>query len=417
MNNIYSRDESYYPRWLTSHLRDAIAEQPIVVLTGARQVGKSTLLRNEDPFRTWRYRTMDDFDALAQAQTDPAGLWAGTDRIVLDEVQRVPELLLAVKQAVDESPGRYHFILSGSANLLLMQRISESLAGRAIYFVLYPLTLGEQHRQPPSPLLQNLLADRLPEEETLPVPPPDPVPLLLQGSMPGLFSLPNPDSWLRWRESYIHTYLERDLRQMAQIDALPDFRRLMELMALRTGRLLNQSEVGRDASLAQSTAHRYINLMETTHLLERLAAYTPGRAQRLVKSPKIFWTDPGLPVFLSGYYDTESLSKARELGFFFEALIYQHLRILADLMTPKARLYTWRTRSGREVDFVLEHGRKLLAFEVKLSETARFQDTENLRAFMAEHPQTQVGILLYSGAEVRYLGERIIAVPWTLLTG
>lgn len=417
MNNIYSRSEYYYTRWLTPLLREALETHPIVVLTGARQVGKSTLLRNEEPFREWRYYTFDDLDTLDQARRDPASLWAGSDQIILDEVQRVPDVLLAVKKAVDDSPQRYRFVLSGSANLLLMQRVSESLAGRAVYFVLHPLALGEAQRQSPPTLLADLLGGRWPDERTAENTEIDIFALLQRGAMPGLAHSTAPAVWLRWWEGYILTYLERDLQQISQIDALPDFRRLMELLSLHTGQLLNQSELGRDVGLTQPTTHRYINLLETTHLLERLHPYTAGRIQRLVKSPKVYWADPGLPVFLAGYFDREGLSQARELGAFFETLIYQHLRILSELMTPKAHLYFWRTRQGSEVDFVVEQGRRLLAFEVKWRENPRFQDAEGLRQFLDAHPRALGGVLLHRGSDVRYLGERILALPWRLLTG
>lgn len=417
MNNFYSSNELYYPRWITPLLQDALNTHPVLVLTGARQVGKSTLLTNEAPFSSWRYHTLDNLDTLSQAQRDPSSLWAGTDPIVLDEVQRVPDVLLAVKQAVDENPKRYRFVLSGSANLLLMQHVSESLAGRAAYFVLHPLTLGEQRRQPPISLLNELLSGRWPEE-TLPVgETADPLPLILRGAMPGLVNLTTSADWLRWWEGYILTYLERDLRQLTQISSLIDFRNLLQLLALQTGQLLNQSEIGREVGLAQATAHRYINLVETTHLLERVLPYTAGRMQRLVKSPKVFWMDPGLPVFLSGYYDAESLSTARELGSFFEGLIYQHLNVLCGLMTPKARLYFWRTRTGEEVDFVVEQGRRMLAIEVKWTDNPRYQHAEGLRSFLDAHPNAQGGILLHRGTEVRYLHERILALPWTLFAG
>lgn len=417
MNNFYSSNELYYPRWITPLLQDALNTHPVLVLTGARQVGKSTLLTNEAPFSSWRYHTLDNLDTLSQAQQDPSSLWAGTDRIVLDEVQRVPDVLLAVKQAVDENPKRYRFVLSGSANLLLMQHVSESLAGRAAYFVLHPLTLGEQRRQPPTSLLNELLSGRWPEE-TLPVGEPiDPLLLILRGAMPGLVNLSTSADWLRWWEGYILTYLERDLRQLTQITSLIDFRNLLQLLALQTGQLLNQSEIGREVGLTQATAHRYINLVETTHLLERVPPYTAGRMQRLVKSPKVFWMDPGLPVFLSGYYDAESLSTARELGSFFEGLIYQHLSVLCGLMTPKARLYFWRTRTGEEVDFVVEQGRRMLAIEVKWTDNPRYQHAEGLRSFLDAHPNAQGGVLLHRGADVRYLHERILALPWTLFAG
>ncbi|RME46174.1 MAG: hypothetical protein D6791_08970, partial [Chloroflexi bacterium] len=142
MNNLYSEPERYYERWLTSLLRAAANEHAVVILTGARQVGKSTLLRRAEPFSQWRYHTMDDFDTLRQAGDNPQSLWAGATEVVFDEVQKAPQLLPAVKRAVDENPGRLRFVLSGSANLLLMRQVSETLAGRAVYFVLNPITLG-----------------------------------------------------------------------------------------------------------------------------------------------------------------------------------------------------------------------------------------------------------------------------------
>ncbi len=414
MNSFYSGPETYYPRWLTPRLQAACQDHPIVVLTGARQVGKSTLLLNAAPFRNWRFHTLDDFAVLRQAQQDPWELWAGADRVVVDEVQRAPELLLAIKQAVDRDH-RLRFALSGSANLLLMRRVRESLAGRAVYFVLQPMTLGEMQQSPPPDLLARLLRGDWPEEGTLPEAPPDPVRYLQRGFLPALLRLRSPEAWTRWWEGYVTTYLERDLRQFSQIDRLLDFRRLMELLALRSGQLLNQSELGRDAGLSQSTVHRYLNLLETTQIFERLPAYTAGRTGRLLKSPKAFWTDPGLAVFLSGYFEEEALRSARELGAYFETLIFHHLRALVGLLTPAARLYFWRTRRGQEVDFVVEHGRRLLAIEVKKSERVHYGDAASLRFFLQEHPQASGGVLLYSGREIRRLGSRIVALPWTMI--
>ena len=143
MNENHSNNElKYKPRWLASLLRDAVKNHPIIVLTGARQVGKSTLLLQESPFSDWRYISMDDFDALAQARKEPASLWAGVDHIVIDEVQKSTNLLNAVKIAVDSHPDKYRFMLSGSANILLMKKVSETLAGRAVYFTLNPLSIG-----------------------------------------------------------------------------------------------------------------------------------------------------------------------------------------------------------------------------------------------------------------------------------
>jgi hypothetical protein len=417
MNNFYSSPEIYYPRWITTALQQASQDHPVVVLIGARQVGKSTLLLNAEPFKDWHFHSLDDYDTLRQARQGPEALWAGGDCVVLDEVQKAPELLSAVKQAVDRHPGKYRFVLSGSANLLLMKQVSESLTGRAVYFVLDPMTLGETHQTQPPAILTDALAGDWLSEGRLPEDPPDPVPMILRGLMPALLTLNTPQAWVRWWDGYVATFLERDLRQVSQIDALLDLRRLMEFLALRSGQLTNQSEIARDAQLSQATVYRYLNVLETTQMFERVPAYTTSHTTRLLKSPKAFWNDTGLAVFLSGYFEEEILRKSREFGAYFETLIYHHLRALTRLMTPPGRLYFWRTRTGTEVDFILEYGRKLLAIEVKGTSRIGYADAAGLRTFLAEYPLASGGLLIHSGPEIRRLDQNILAIPWTILTG
>jgi hypothetical protein len=236
-----------------------------------------------------------------------------------------------------------------------------------------------------------------------------------KGFMPPLMQLETSAAVLRWWEGYVTTYLERDLRQLSQIDSLPDFRRLMVALALRCGQMLNQTEVSRDTGISQPTVHRYINLLETTCLMERLPAFAVNRTKRLIKSPKVLSIDPGLIAFLAGHYNTGSLQSSREAGGIFESMIYLHLNVLAQLLVPRPRIFYWRTTTGKEVDFVLEWGRKLLAVEVKLSRKAKFSDIETLRLFMDEYPETSACILIYAGDEVRIMDEKIVAIPWFLL--
>jgi hypothetical protein len=417
MTQPIKKPEKYLPRWITPHLQNAAEKNPVVVLTGARQVGKSTLLAMASPFKDWRYHTLDDLNTLNLAIESPEELWFGTDRVVIDEVQKAPNVLSAIKIAVDRSSRAIHFALSGSANLALMKSVSESLAGRAIYFNLHPLALGEISLLPPPNLIDQLLSADWPSEHRISEKVPDHLKLLLRGFLPPPVFHSDPTDWNQYWDSYVTTYLERDLRQLSQIEYLPEFQRLMELAALRTGQLLNISEIGRDAKLSQSSADRYLNLLETTLLFERLSAFTLNRTSRLIKSPKVFWNDPALPVFLAGYFDRSSLEAARELGAFFENLVFHHLRVLASLMIPPARLFYWRTRTDKEVDFILEHGRKILAIEVKLSANAGFGDIKNLKFFLEEYPEAVGGLLLYNGSEIRRLGEKILAVPWTMVAG
>lgn len=396
-------------------LRKMSVESPVVIVTGARQVGKSTLLRNEAPFSRWRYVSMDDYGALQQAQDDPESVLAGRENLVLDEVQRVPGLLNAIKAAVDrDRPGK-RYVLSGSANLLLMSKVTESLAGRALSVVLEPMTWGEQADMRPPGILKDLLRSRYPKEGA--VAGVDTFGLMQRGFVPPLLTLPDAGAFVRWWEGYVATYLERDLRQLSQVDSLPDFRKVMVAVALRTGQLMNQTGIARDTGVSQPTVHRYLNILETSCLINRVPAFTPSRAKRIVKSPKAFWFDPGLASFLAGYYDGADLASAREAGGMFEGLVLLHLKALAGLMTPRPRIYYWRTSTGHEVDFVVEHGRKVLPIEVKATAKPAYGDTGNLRLFLKEYDIAGPGVLVHTGTEIAKLDRNVIAVPWTLLAG
>ena len=416
MKENHSHDEiKYLPRWITPIIEQAIKDHPVIVMTGARQVGKSTFLRYAKTTKKWKYISFDDYDVLDQAQKDPKALWAGNDHIILDEVQKAPGVLSAIKREVDQSNRQFKAILSGSANLLLMQKVSETLAGRAVYFSLEPMTLGETLGRSPSNILLNLFKGKLPKEGKIQTKRREPLGIVLQGLMPPLLEFSKQESKTRWWEGYVRTYLERDLRQISQVSSLADFKRVMEFVALRSGQLFHQSEVSRDSGVSQPSVHRYINLLETTCVLYRLPAFARNRTKRLVKSPKFYWIDSGLASYLSGYYDLDSLKQARENGGFMETFVLHHLRVLGQLLVPKPNIFYWRTTYGQEVDFVLEYGKKLIAIEVKLAKNIRYSDCEGLRLFLQEYPEASCGVLVYTGKEIKLLGERIIALPWELL--
>ncbi len=410
MNENHSRNGlDYRPRWLAPHLRAAAEAFPVVVLTGARQVGKSTLLRRE--FSRFAYRTLDDLDTLEQAKTDPASLWRGASRVVIDEAQRAPELFPAVKMAVDASNRALRFVLSGSSNLLLMQRIGESLAGRAAYFELLPLTWGEAQGCR-DPRRFEALWDPSFEVDDHRAPGPEPLPHLLRGFMPALLRLVDGRQVLQWWEGYVKTYLERDLRELTQIESLVDFRRLLIALALRTGNVVNQSALGRDTGISQPTVNRYLKLLEVTHTVERVAPFLSDRFRRVVKSPKAFFLDPGLATFLAGYHDEQGLGAARERGGFFETLVYLHLKAASELSVPKTRVLYWRTSTGTEVDFVLERGRKALAVEAKFTRNPGPRDASGLLRLMEGCPEVVRGVVLHAGERVRWLHSQVVALPW-----
>ncbi|MFN9960598.1 MAG: ATP-binding protein, partial [bacterium] len=271
---------------------------PAVVLTGARQTGKSTLAA-ERVVGHRRYATLDDLDVREVARRDPSQLVGSPEPLTLDEVQREPGILSAVKRAIDQdrTPGR--FLLTGSANLLLMRQVSESLAGRASYLTLWPMTRREQRGDGRAGRWDELLGtpdtqwrDLLLATEE---PATDWVPLARQGGYPTpALHLHTDRDRAIWFDGYVRTYLERDLQDLASISALPDVRRLMRAAALRTGQLLNQTELGRDVGLPQPTVHRWLNLLETSYLLVRLPAYAVNRTKRLIKTSKLYWSDTGV---------------------------------------------------------------------------------------------------------------------------
>lgn len=398
-----------YPRLVADSLGRRLRVMPVVVVTGARQTGKSTLARELSPGQR-RYLSLDDLDVLDAARHDPDVLVGGHELVTLDEVQRAPELLHAVKIAVDQRrvPGR--FLLTGSANLLLMQRVSESLAGRASYLTLWPMTRREQLRLGRCGRWEDLLRSR--DDEWLellaaePGPPEDWRALARRGGFPTpALHLQEDGDRAVWYEGYVRTYLERDLQQLSAITALPDFRRLMRATCLRLGQLVNQTELARDVALPQPTVHRYLNLLETSYLLVRLPAYSVNRTKRLIKSPKLYWGDTGVAMHLAG--------TAEPTGAHLENLVLGDLLAWRDARVERAEVGYWRTATGDEVDLVIEAGGTLLPIEIKATDRPRLGDARHLRAFRAEYGETaRAGLLLHTGSTTEWLAPGILAAPW-----
>ncbi|MBI5018631.1 MAG: DUF4143 domain-containing protein [Deltaproteobacteria bacterium] len=200
--------------------------------------------------------------------------------------------------------------------------------------------------------------------------------------------------------------------ELSQIDSLVDFRRLLSSLALRTGDVLNQSELAREIGISQPTVYRDVRLLEVSNLVSRIPPFFASRTKRLVKTPKAFFVDPGLSVYLAGYHDPQALQGARERGGFSETLVLLHLRIASELSVPHAKVHFWRTGTGKEVEFVLETGRVSLAFEVKVTRSPSLRDAENLLALFDESPSTVRGVLLHRGSEVKWVHSKALAVPW-----
>ena len=406
---IIIHDMEKLPRLVGDALNARLRAMPAVVVTGARQTGKSTLAEQLVPGRR-RYLSLDDLDVLDAARRDPEALVGGSEPVTLDEVQREPGLLRAVKRAIDRDrkPGR--FLITGSANLLLMRQISESLAGRASYLTLWPMTRREQLGLGRCGVWDELLAAR--DDQWLDLlaaqadEPKDWRALAQRGGFPTpAIEMTTPEQRSIWFDGYVRTYLERDLQDLAAISALPDFRRLMRAACLRLGHLVNQTELGRDVGLPQATVHRWLNLLETSYLLVRLPAYAINRTKRLIKAPKIYWGDTGVALHLA---DGAELGGAH-----LENLVLQDLLAWRDARLERGEIGYWRTVNGAEVDFVIETGGKLLPIEVKAAARPRLADAAHLRTFRSEYGRkARSGLLLHGGRTLEWIAPDVLAAPW-----
>jgi predicted AAA+ superfamily ATPase len=399
-------------------LEGALAAFPVVVLTGARQTGKTTLVQRLLPGAGARtFRTLDDFRVLELAQREPDLLLREGDPLTLDEVQRAPELLRAIKRAVDEDrrPGR--FLLTGSANLLLMQQVSETLAGRAIYLRLGPLTESEKLGRSSSGVWPALLSATTAEQALIalraqPLVPRAWTDAAAEGGYPPILHL-SLENRTRWFEGYVATYLERDLQQLAAISSLTDFRRLLEISALRLGGLLNRADLARDTAISRPTAHRYLNLLEVSFHLRLLRPFAKARGKRLTKSPKLYLTDTGLAAHLAGSLTASDIATSSAVppsGAFLENLLLAHMDVMRECLTPKPEIYFYRTSDGAELDFVIEHKRRLLPMEVKSSSRVTPRDLRTLERFLDEY-SAPWGLIAYAGTEPYAVSQRVVAVP------
>ena len=405
---IHGMDDRTVPRLVGQSLAERLRVMPAVVVTGARQTGKSTLAHLAPTDR--RYFSLDDLDTIDAARREPELIVGGAGPVTIDEVQREPNLLRAVKRAIDRKRRPGQFLLTGSANLLLMRQVSESLAGRASYLTLWPMTRREQAGLGSAGVWDELLAAR--DDEWLdllraqPDRPEDWRALARRGGFPTpALHMKTARERSLWFDGYVRTYLERDLQDLASISALPDFRRLMRAACLRLGNLVNQTELGRDVALPQPSVHRYLNLLETSYLLVRLPAYAVNRTKRLIKSPKLYWGDTGVALHLAGDPEPE--------GAHLENLVLHDILAWRDARLERADVFYWRTTTGEEVDLVIEAGGKVIPIEVKATGRPGISDVAHLRAFRAEYgSKARAGLLLHTGKSVEWLAPDVLAVPW-----
>ena len=403
-----------YRRNIAPLVREALQDTPVVLLNGARQTGKSTLVRggmlgNSDT----RYLTLDEAGVLAAAEADPAGFLSGlTGPVILDEVQRSPGLFPAIKAEVDRDrrPGR--FLLTGSANVLLLPRLSESLAGRVEILTLWPLSQGEIEGVEERFVDAVFSADPLPflEEQDEPLGLYD---RLLRGGFPEALARGSEARRRAWFGSYVTTILQRDVRDLSNIEGMTDLPRLLSLLAARSASLVNYAELSRSASMPQSTLKRYVSLLEATFLVRTLPAWSSNLSKRLVRSPKLLLCDTGLISSLQGLSAERLASNPVLVGPLLEIFVAMELQKQSAWSATQPRLFHFRTQTGQEVDVVLEDAAgRVVGVEVKASATVGARDFRGLRALAeASGDRFRRGFVLYTSRTTVPFGENLHALP------
>lgn len=401
-----------YPRHLAPRLREALADTPAVLVHGPRQSGKTTLARMVGGPRGYRYVSFDDAAVLAAARGDPVGFVAALPpKTILDEVQRIPEIFSSLKAAIDRrrSPGR--FILTGSANVLLVPRLADSLAGRMGLLRLHPLAQSEIERARPRFIdalfrggFNTGIAEPLGGEIARRV---------VAGGYPAALARATAARRSAWYRDYVETEIQRDVRELARIHSLDALPRLLSVAASHTARLINVADLSAPFELTRQTVHDYVTLLERVFLLERVPAWHANSLSRMVKRPKLHMGDTGIACALLGI-DAAALETDRaKLGPMLETFVLQELRRQAAAREDPVGFFHFRDRDDFEVDIVLEQGRSRVAgVEVKAAASVNEGDLRGLRKLRdTAGKDFACGAVLYDGTATIAFGKGLFAVP------
>lgn len=401
-----------FPRYLKKNLLTALGDNPVVLLHGPRQCGKTTLAKEIASDQGYAYLTFDDANQLSFAKSDPMGFVAELpEKVVLDEIQKAPELFAPLKVLIDKDrrPGRA--LLTGSANVLLAPKLSDSLAGRMEILKLYPLAQCERQRMEPQ-FLDQLLSGRFKHEtyRRLGI---ELASRVVAGGFPSALARSDDHRRGEWYRNYAETLIQRDVKEIARIHTLEALPKLLNLAVGQTSRLFNVSGLAAPFQLSQPTIREYTHLLERIFLLEFLPAWYNNRLKRSIKSPKLHLVDSGLAAALLRV-DTKALGKDRELlGQLVETFIFQELRRHATWRKDALTFHHYRDRDVDEVDIVIESGAHSVAgVEIKSSSTVTHSDFRGLKKLKAAAGKKFLaGVVLYDGETTFRLDESLYAVP------
>jgi len=397
-------------RTILKDLQEALAVFPVVLLCGARQVGKSTLVLS----LCEHYITLDDITQLDGARADPKRFIQDLPRpIVIDEIQKAPELLPAIKEEVDRKRKNGDFLLTGSANLLGYKKVTESLAGRMGVMELLPLSCREMANRADANLADDLFSAEWPNNKT-----PQSSNLLLdsllQGGYPELQRIHTQRGRNLWFSSYVSTYIERDVRDIGELRHIDRFIHLLNILAPRSATLLNKAELSRTAGIEQKTLTNYLSLLEMVFQIKRIQPYSTNLGKRFVKSPKLFFTDSGVLCHLLGLNSKETLRNSSHYGAILETFVFTELLKAVQYSESPTRLWHYRTSDQHEIDLLIERDGKVIPVEIKAAKTVRKKDFKHIEDLQSRNSTVKNGVIFYQGEQLVPFGKNY-AMPILML--
>ena len=391
-----------YKRSALSILKEALQISPAVLLSGARQVGKSTLCLSLD----YEYRVFDSLTERASALNDPIGYVATLPNpITLDEIQKVPEVLEGIKIAIDKQRLNGAFLLTGSANVLDMKRAKETLAGRIIEIPLWPLSQKELHDKADENIIDILFGQGVERLKKQNITYDEVLTSIVNGGYPEIVKIDSRRGRSLWFNAYISTYVERDIRDVGELRDISAFIRFYNIIAPRSCGLLNKSNLASDAALSEPTVSNYLSMLEMIYQISLLQPYSSNISKRFIKSPKLYMTDSGLFCHLLGIHSAAELTTSTHKGDVVETFVYSELLKHIGYSQVQPHLYHYRTNDKKEIDFVVEKSDKIFAIEVKASQSIKQDTFKHIVDFQNRSSKEVVGIVIYAGDNLLSFGD------------
>lgn len=404
----------FFKRILLSHIEEALKYFPAVLLTGARQVGKSTLSAKVID----NYITFDDINIYLSATTDPVTFVKNLKKpVVLDEIQKIPQIFETIKYDIDKNRINGSYLLTGSANVLGFKKTADTLAGRIALLELYPLSLKELSNKNEN-IIDILFTGSYQDYKNTEISGIEYNKIINQAIIGGYPEIQKMDSEKArhiWFSSYISTYIERDVRDIGELRNLDKFIKMFNVLSSRSANILNKTDLSKDTGIDNKTLDNYLKLLESVYQIYFLSPYSANINKRFVKSQKMFFTDSGVLSYLLGIASKEDFDGSPYKGAVFETFIFSEFLKSAKYSITPTKLFFYRTTDKKEIDFIIERNQKIIAVEVKLSQTVSLSDFKHIIDLKKASKNFKSGFVIYCGEDILSFGEDLFAVPVKLL--